>query len=328
MMPIIRSVPEYTTILAQVFSPCGQFYAAGTIDGQVAVWKVSQLVARGEVDRGKEVSKWKVGDGVYSLASTERYLIVGGRGEVRGWDWDTFDGGEVVGGCDWQINMMGKGEVNSMVIVKEGGTEGRLVLGMGDNNVYIYDLETRNEVRVLSGHTGYVHCVTCGRGEGERTVASGSEDGTVRLWDTRQGDSVHTLTPGDNSELARPKVGKHVTAVALSQDWLACGGGPRLSLWHLKSLAVAAPLPPVDQEVMAVSFHDEVVMVGCRGRTLYQANFSGEVTAEVVVSSSMVYSIAHMEQPRILCVAGSSSNIDICAPNYNYKDVTISFPVE
>ena len=114
----------------------------------------------------------------------------------------------------------------------------------------------------------------------------------------------------------------------LFQDWLACGGGPRLSLWHLKSLAVAAPLPPTDQEVKSVSFHDEVVMVGGRGRTLFQANFSGEVTAEVVVSSSVVYSIAHMEQPSILCVAGSSSNIDICAPSYNYKDVTIRFPVE
>ena len=91
---------------------------------------------------------------------------------------------------------------------------------------------------------------------------------------------------------------------------------------------MAAPLPPTEQEVKSVSFHDEVVMVGGRGRTLFQANFSGEVTAEVAVSSSMVYSIAHMENPSILCVAGSSSNIDICAPSYNYKDVTIRFPVE
>ena len=52
-----RSVPEYTTILAQVFSPCGQYYAAGTVEVQVAVWKVSQLVARGEVDRGKELAR-------------------------------------------------------------------------------------------------------------------------------------------------------------------------------------------------------------------------------------------------------------------------------
>jgi len=298
------------------------------VDGQLAVWKVAQLVARGEVDRGKELTKWKVGGGVYSLVSMERYLVVGGNGEVRGYDWDNISGGEAVTASDWHICLQGKGEVNSMVVVKEVGMEGSLVIGMGDTNVYVVDLETRQIVCVLAGHTAYVHCVSCGRGEGERTVVSGGEDGTVKLWDIRQGDSVHTLTPGEIGEVARPKLGKHVTAVALSQDWLACGGGPRLALWHLKSLAVAAPLPPAELEVKAVSFHDDVVMVGGRGRTLYQANFNGDVTAEVVVSSSVVYSIAHTLKPSILCVAGSSSNIDICAPSYNYKDVTIKFPVE
>ena len=87
-------------------------------------------------------------------------------------------------------------------------------------------------------------------------------------------------------------------------------------------------MPPLEQEVKAVSFHDEVVMIGGRGRTLFQANFSGEITAEVSVSSSMIYSIAHSDNPSVLCVGGSSSYIDMCAPNYNYKDVTLTFPVE
>ena len=74
------------------------------------------------------------------------------------------------------------------------------------------------------------------------------------------------------------------------------------------------PLPPEDKEVKTVSFHDEKVMVGGRGRTLFQTNFSGEVTAEVSVSSGVVYTIAYLENPSILCAAESSSNIDICAP--------------
>ena len=42
------------------------------------------------------------------------------------------------------------------------------------------------------------------------------------------------------------------------------------------------------------SFCDEVVMVGGRGRTLFQANFSGEVTADVVASS--IFSIYRTSQ--------------------------------
>jgi len=328
MPGILRKVPEYTTILAQVFSTCGQYYAAGTVEGQIAVWKVSNLLARGNVDRGKEMVKWSMREGVFSMICTDKFLIVGGKEVVRGWDWDKIISGEAVTDCDWEIDMRGKGDINSMIIISDSGPDGQLVLGMGDNNIYVMNLETRETTRVLAGHTDYVHCVSCGKGDGQRTIASGGEDGTVRLWDIRQCDSLHTLTPSEKTELDRQSLGKQITAVALSQDWLACGGGPRLALWHLKSLAVATPLPPLEQEVKAVSFHDEVVMIGGRGRTLFQANFSGEITAEVSVSSSMIYSIAHSDNPSVLCVGGSSSYIDMCAPNYNYKDVTLTFPVE
>ena len=107
----------------------------------------------------------------------------------------------------------------------------------------------------------------------------GGEDGTVRLSDIRQGEAVHSLVPGEKAELARPRLGKHVSAVALSQvgpytihictmlSHISClRTGLRVEevqgcLYGLKSLAVAAPLPPTDQEVKSVTLHDEVVMV-------------------------------------------------------------------
>jgi hypothetical protein len=39
-MPSIASLPEYTTVLAQVFSPDGDLYAAATLAGDLAVWRV------------------------------------------------------------------------------------------------------------------------------------------------------------------------------------------------------------------------------------------------------------------------------------------------
>lgn len=38
---------------------------------------------------------------------------------------------------------------------------------------------------------------------------------------------------------ARSDLGRWVGCVAVDKDdWLVCGGGPRLCLWHLRSLAV------------------------------------------------------------------------------------------
>ena len=70
-MRTIRSIPQYTTILGQVIqnvfeklknilkvlllqamSPCGNMFAAATVDGQICVWKTSQLLA---VEKGKPI---------------------------------------------------------------------------------------------------------------------------------------------------------------------------------------------------------------------------------------------------------------------------------
>jgi THO complex subunit 6 len=329
-MPSITSLPHYTTVLAQVFSPDGEYYAAGTAAGDLAVWRVSSLVARGE--KRSHIAKWRPHHSspqcdVHSLASTEAFLLTGGRGEVMAWAWDTIVQGEV-GQPDWDIQVPGRGEINSMLVLPESGTQGRLVLGTGNSNIYMYDLETRQLVTTLTGHTDYVHSVASGQGEGDtNTLVSGGEDGTVRLWDPRKGEQVHCLTPSEKSELARPHLGRHINCVAVSSDWMACGGGPRLALWHLRTLAPAVTIPPVETEAKTASFHDDIIMCGGR-KVVYQANFSGEVKAEVGVSFSTTYSLAWQdtESHKVLCVAGSSSYIDICAPNFNYKDATISFP--
>lgn len=331
-MPSVASLPHYTTVLAQTFSQDGEYYAAGTAAGDLAVWKVSQLVARGE--KRPHFVRWRPHHSspqcdVHSLASTETFLLTGGRGEVMAWAWDTLVQGEV-SSPDWAIQVPGRGEINSMLVMPEGGTQGRLVLGTGNNNVYIYDLETRQLVTTLAGHTDYIHSVDCGTGEADtNTIVSGAEDGTVRLWDPRKGEQVHCLTPSEKSDLARPHLGKHINCVAVSSDWVACGGGPRLALWHLRTLAPAVTIPPIDTEAKTAAFHDDLLMCGGR-KVVFQVNLSGEVTAEVGVSSSTTYSLACQDSPshtKVLCVAGSSSYIDICTPNFNYKDATISFPV-
>ena len=59
---------------------------------------------------------------------------------------------------------------------------------------------------------------------------------------------------------------------------------------------------------------------------MYQTNLSGQILAEVDVSSSCIYSIVCQESPvKILSCTGSSAKVDICAPNFSYKDQTFEF---
>ena len=76
----------------------------------------SVLVGRGE--KKGPVVVWKPHSNsaqrdVHSLATTEGFLLTGGRGEVRAWGWEEINQGNV-GQPQWALQVPGGGEVNSM----------------------------------------------------------------------------------------------------------------------------------------------------------------------------------------------------------------------
>ncbi len=73
------------------------------------------------------------------LATAGAFLLTGGRGVLLGWDRTVLANSSQVKEPDWALEVPGGAEVNSMLVLAEGGTQGRQVLEKGDNKVYNVD---------------------------------------------------------------------------------------------------------------------------------------------------------------------------------------------
>jgi WD40 repeat protein len=122
---------------------------------------------------------------------------------------------------------------------------GDLLAGSGglDGSVNLWN-PTTGEVTVLAGHTAGVHAVAFD--PNGRTLATGSVDATVRLWDVETRRTTAVLEPRSG----------YVVAMAFSPDGrtLAIGGGYTVQLWDVATGQVVAILHGHTDLVHSVAF--------------------------------------------------------------------------
>ncbi|KAL0842391.1 hypothetical protein ABMA28_014507 [Loxostege sticticalis] len=318
----------YNTVLCQTFSPCGKYLVAGNIYGQLAVFDLDRILnpivelLTSDYNQPKQIHTLDSGHQICSLASTEKFLIVGSVNLIYGWDWKGVLGVKL-SKPSWVIKIPSQSsleqiDVNSLWISDD---EGKLYAGCGDNKLYVFNLEDGQQALVMSEHTDYIHSV---HGKNNQLVSAG-EDGNVFLWDVRTGKSHNKLEPHSNSKVSRPDIGKWVGSAALGDDWIVCGGGPRLALWHLRSLDAVTVFDIPDHGIHVSYFHDDCIVAGGTAKHLYQLNYSGEVKVELPVSATTVYSAVLRTSPnKVLAIAGSSPEIDLCT-SFNYRDQILHF---
>ncbi|XP_058036418.1 THO complex subunit 6 homolog isoform X2 [Ahaetulla prasina] len=295
-MNIQRSLEMlHMTIYTQSFSPCGRYLAAGNNYGEIAIFSLSAaLSSEAKEENKKPVMTFAAHSGaIYAMVSTDRQLLSAGNGEVKAWNWSEI----VKKNCKeaWSRrppygSRLEVPEINSLQLNLKDNT---LLMAGGDCVIHMMDLETGAFTREFQGHTDYIHCLALR--EQLRECLSGSEDGTVRLWDLRTGGQVQSIEVHKYEECNRPQNGKWISCLATDSDWMVCGGGPALTLWHLRSVTPTTvfPLPSCQQQVM---FYQDLILSAGHSPTINHLQISGEVKAQIPCLPRCVHSISINER--------------------------------
>ena len=104
---------------------------------------------------------------------------------------------------DSAIARLGKGSISGDIAFSPDGS--RLAVS-GSIGIWIYDAYTGAEIALITGHTESVNTVAFT--PNGLTIASGSDDNTIRSWDARTGEHRQTLEGHTNC----------VSSVAFSSD--------------------------------------------------------------------------------------------------------------
>jgi len=328
----------YTTIFDQVFSPCGKFLVACSNFGRISVFSLRTVLGPElSKDSFKPFFSFKGHIGpVYCLLSTDNFLISAGTGSIKAYSWSDIL--TKVDKVSWSLDIPSSlssadrfteaPESNSMTLRSKDGCS-ELFVGCGDNKIHSWDITTGSYLHSYTGHTDYVHCVTMRTNE--QQFLSASEDGSVRLWDVRvSGDgSVHTVEPYRHVDCERGQHGKWIACVCVDKadDWMVCGGGPSLSMWHLRAMSLTAVFLTPAATVNQALFHSDMILSGGSDSSIQQWSVNGERRASVPCSPSNIFSLAVNDKSdslKVLTVAGSSHKIDVCT-NFGYKALSLSF---
>ena len=147
---------------------------------------------------------------------------------------------------------LGKGKINEIKYSPDG-TRLAVVSAIG---IWIYDAQTDEALELIKGHTAEVNSVAFS--SDGNTLASGSADSTIRLWDANTGSHLHTLT--GHTKPGRNFIRSGVLSVAFSPDSTIIASGSTdntVRLWDTNTGLHLRTLTGHTAGVNSVAFHPD-----------------------------------------------------------------------
>uniref|UniRef100_A0A7N0TVV5 THO complex subunit 6 n=1 Tax=Kalanchoe fedtschenkoi TaxID=63787 RepID=A0A7N0TVV5_KALFE len=245
-------------------------------------------------------------------------LSCGDDGRIRGWKWGeiTEDLQHIQGDHPSPalefINPQHRGpwgalspmpENNAIAVDVQGGT---IFAAAGDSCAYGWDVEKSCMKMVFRGHTDYLQCIIARNSSNQ--IITGSEDGTARLWDCRNGKCIGVISTKSNKML---KEFASVNCVALdtSESWLACGSGKSLSIWNLPAFECVSSITS-RALIQDVVFMDSQIMTVGTGNLLKKFNIDGSILSQIQCAPVSAFSVS-LHSSGVTAVAGYGGLVDV-----------------
>jgi len=323
-----------TVVLVLKFSPDGEFLLCASKQGKINVFKATFRSAAAALQAAPLVVFSAHKGPIYALEFVSGvHFITGGDEELRAWDLKALLARPETVAPLFELvpkqtagprgATLPRGETNGLAF---DSTTGVLYSACGDNNVYAWDLSKRALLGTFSGHTDAVYAVALAAGG---RLLSASEDGTVRVWDSKTAKSVGVLDPtsltafdektfAGGSAAAAKRSWIDCMAVDPTGNWMVCGGGNKcLSLWNVPSLTATAAMPSPGTPQCVLFDGDRVIAVGNESY-VYHWKPTGKLTYRTRSSSTSLFAAAAWKASGagsasadpLVVVAGNSAYID------------------
>jgi len=174
------------------FSPDGQYLVTGSVDGFIEVW--DYLTGKLKPLKYQDEDQFMMHEAaVLALAFTkdgEHLASADQQGRLKVWQIKT-------GKC---LRRFPKAHTQGITSCKFSRDGFKILTGSYDQTVRIHGLKSGKTLKIFRGHTSYVNDVVWVQNGAQ--IASCGADGSVRVWDSKTTELVHTFSVGNSLDIA------------------------------------------------------------------------------------------------------------------------------